>query len=248
MTTDDGQDVASKLSSAVPATIATLSPELPANSSTRGIVTITWPYSHVRASFAFILAEPDFRIRLNRGQVRVNFTGLAAAAVGNCGLESQDEVVLALDGATWRPANTSRRQSVSGADIDYQLTFSDEVALQVHISLPGLTSSHRPLTLLYCTGQICGDWRSQARNDKRCSSCKTRRRPDTRPSCYFSSRAYTVYIPRSSGFRSFTTAVQDASQACACQYSRRGRVQLAGIHKKSKSLLWFTVRRRLRHL
>ncbi|KAJ1329462.1 DNA binding [Microdochium nivale] len=137
MTTDDGQDVAFKLSSAVPATIATLSPELPANSSTRGIVTITWPYSHVRASFAFILAEPDFRIRLNRGQVRVNFKGLAAAAVGNCGLESQDEVVLALDGATWQPANTSRRQSVSGADIDYQLTFSDEVALQVKFAATG---------------------------------------------------------------------------------------------------------------
>lgn len=127
----DDADVASKLSTATPTTIAGLSPDLPPNSRVQGVATIIWPFSLVKGTFAFILAEPDFRLRLKHGQVRINFTGLAAAAVGNCGLESQDEIELALHGAKWSEATTNRRQSVSGADIDYQITLSEEVALKV---------------------------------------------------------------------------------------------------------------------
>jgi len=128
--TDDA-DVASKLNAATTTNIAALSPDLAPNNRVRGVTTIIWPFSLVKGTFAFILAEPDFRLRLKHGQVRINFTGLAAAAVGNCGLESQDEIELALHGAKWSQAATNRRQSVSGADIDYQITFSEEVVLKV---------------------------------------------------------------------------------------------------------------------
>ncbi|KAJ8133427.1 hypothetical protein O1611_g204 [Lasiodiplodia mahajangana] len=65
--------------------IAELSPDVvdPASKAVGGVVTITWPYNKVRGTFALNLAEPDFRLRRNKGQVRVDFTGRAAKAVGD---------------------------------------------------------------------------------------------------------------------------------------------------------------------
>ncbi|KAK3623285.1 hypothetical protein LTR56_021664 [Elasticomyces elasticus] len=73
----------------------------PAEASIRGIVTLLWPYSSSTKSCALLVADPDFRLRKQRGQVRVRFHGEVAAAVARARLEIGDEVVLRLQGASW---------------------------------------------------------------------------------------------------------------------------------------------------
>ncbi|KAI1761290.1 hypothetical protein GGR53DRAFT_506073 [Hypoxylon sp. FL1150] len=113
--------------------IADLTPDLVDGPpcAVRGVVTITWPYSTVKGTFAFILAEPDYRLRRHRGQVRINLTGPSAKAAGESGLSSGDAVLLSLDGSAWEPEENKRRQSLPGAGIDWQLNFSEKLLLQV---------------------------------------------------------------------------------------------------------------------
>ncbi|KAI1272791.1 hypothetical protein F5Y07DRAFT_378817 [Xylaria sp. FL0933] len=113
--------------------IAELCPDLPEPSTKAvgGVVTITWPYNKVKGTFAFNLAEPDFRLRRNKGQVRVEFTDRAARAVGDCGLGGNDEVLLSLEGATWEAEAVDRRRSLPGADIGWRLVFSERVSLKI---------------------------------------------------------------------------------------------------------------------
>jgi hypothetical protein len=113
--------------------IAELCPDLPdpRTKAVRGVVTITWPYNSVNGTFAFNLAEPDFRLRRNKGQVRIDFTGSAAKAAGGCGLTSNDEVLLSLEGAVWEAVGASRRESLPGADLGWRLIFSEKLSLQI---------------------------------------------------------------------------------------------------------------------
>ncbi|KAI0848673.1 hypothetical protein F5Y00DRAFT_238220 [Daldinia vernicosa] len=121
--------------------IADLSPEIQdsASRAVRGVVTITWPYNSVKGTFAFILAEPDYRLRRSKGQVRINLNGASAKAAGESGLSSGDEVLVSLDGAEWEPEQTKKRQSLPGAGIDWQLKFSDKLMLQVTLTETGET-------------------------------------------------------------------------------------------------------------
>ncbi|KAI0910714.1 hypothetical protein F4823DRAFT_637579 [Ustulina deusta] len=113
--------------------IAELCPDLPdpCSKAVGGVVTITWPYNKVKGTFAFNLAEPDFRLRRNKGQVRIDFTGRAAKAVGDSGLGGNDAVLLSLEGAAWEAEAVDRRRSLPGADIGWRLVFSDSLSLQI---------------------------------------------------------------------------------------------------------------------
>ncbi|OTA92620.1 hypothetical protein M434DRAFT_396286 [Hypoxylon sp. CO27-5] len=140
MGTANASDPLQRLGAAQKTAIADLSPELsdPASRAVRGVVTITWPYSSVKGTFAFILAEPDYRLRRSKGQVRINLTGASAKAAGESGLSSSDEVLVSLDGAEWVPEEVKKRQSLPGSGIDWQLKFSDKLLLQIHhpVDLP----------------------------------------------------------------------------------------------------------------
>ncbi|KAI0413475.1 hypothetical protein F5X98DRAFT_351980 [Xylaria grammica] len=113
--------------------IAELCPDLPEPNAKAvgGVVTITWPYNKVKGTFAFNLAEPDFRLRRNRGQVRIDFTGRAAKAVGDCGLGGNDEVRLSLKGAAWEAEAVNKRRSLPGADVGWRLVFSNNLVLEI---------------------------------------------------------------------------------------------------------------------
>ncbi|KAI1753543.1 hypothetical protein F4782DRAFT_496786 [Xylaria castorea] len=113
--------------------IAELSPDLPEPTTTAvgGVVTITWPYNKVKGTFAFSLAEPNFRLRRNKGQVRIEFTGRAAKVVGDCGLGSNDEVLLSLAGAAWETDVSNKRRSLPGADLGWRLIFSESLLLKI---------------------------------------------------------------------------------------------------------------------
>lgn len=113
--------------------IADLCPDLsdPNTKAVSGVVTITWPYNKVKGTFAFNLAEPDFRLRRNKGQVRINFTGRAAKAVGDSGLGGNDEILLSLRGAAWEAEEVDRRRSLPGADLGWRLVYSQSLMLRI---------------------------------------------------------------------------------------------------------------------
>lgn len=119
----------SQLGAGVHTPIAQLSPELLDIKSRiiRGTVTITWPYSAFRDVTAFVLAEPDFRLRREKGQVRIEFSGPSAKAVADAQLNSGDELVLGLDGVQW--AERDPRAPITGTPLDFQLKFHNKLLL-----------------------------------------------------------------------------------------------------------------------
>ena len=111
--------------------IAQLNPELasPSAASVRAIVTLTWPYSSATGSVAFLLAEPDFRLRRTKGQVRVQFTGSSAKAIAAAGIASGDEVLLSLDGVEF--VRDAVEVSTPGRGVAFELRFRERLLLQV---------------------------------------------------------------------------------------------------------------------
>jgi hypothetical protein len=114
--------------------IAQLGPSLPTaeRKRIRAIVTIIWPYSFSTRSAALLLVEPDFRLRSEQGQVRVQLRGPSAAAVARTHVTSGDEVILSLEGAKWVEATPDI--STPGKSVDSELVYTRRLVLQVHIT------------------------------------------------------------------------------------------------------------------
>jgi len=110
--------------------IAQLTPLLasPASRSIKAVVTLTWPYSSATGSVAFLLSEPDFRLRRTRGQVRVQFSGSSATALAKSGIASGDQVTLSLDGVEWVHDEATK---APGRGVEFELKFTERLALQV---------------------------------------------------------------------------------------------------------------------
>ncbi|KAK1083266.1 hypothetical protein LTR33_003375 [Friedmanniomyces endolithicus] len=111
--------------------IQSLTPDIvpPPNASIRGIVTLSWPYSSSTQQCALLLADPDFRLRKQKGQVRIRFTGDAAAALARAHLGIGDEVELRLQGASWVDAVDVTR--TPGRSVDGELSFGRHVELTI---------------------------------------------------------------------------------------------------------------------
>ena len=122
------------LDSATHIPIAELSPNLeaPASRSVKARVTLTWPFSSATGVVAFLLAEPDFRLRRSRGQVRVQFAGPCARRVAKSHISSGDEVCLSLDGVEW--VQDADQASTPGRGVEFELRFTDRVLLKVMLS------------------------------------------------------------------------------------------------------------------
>lgn len=141
------EHVEQQLTSKAVTPIAQLNPDLPdqATRKVHGEVTITWPYSAVTKSFAFLLAEPDFRLRRDKGSVRIHLTGPSAEAVGKWELGSGDEVTLALDGVEW--AKDEEPVRPAGSRVDWQLRFAGKLVFKARSAFLGLEL--RRLTLIH---------------------------------------------------------------------------------------------------
>jgi hypothetical protein len=124
-------DSAARLASQPPTPIAQLNPDLPDQPSrvVRGEITITWPYSSVNKTFAFLLAESDVRLRRARGQVRIELRGPCAKAASESGLGAGDELLFSLEGVVWAKDESPGR--IPGARVEWQLQFSEKLILQV---------------------------------------------------------------------------------------------------------------------
>ncbi|KAG9243747.1 hypothetical protein BJ878DRAFT_542969 [Calycina marina] len=110
--------------------IAELNKNFPAleTRSIKAIVTLTWPYSSATGAIAFLLAEPDFRLRKRRGQVRVQFSASSAKSIEQAGIASGDEVIICLVGAEFVFDEVVR--STPGRSVEFELRFSERLFLQ----------------------------------------------------------------------------------------------------------------------
>lgn len=111
--------------------IAQLTPLLnaPASRCIKAVVSLTWPYSSATGAIAFLLSEPDFRLRRVRGQVRVQFAGSSAKSVAKAGIASGDEITLCLDGVEWLENQDS--VATPGRGVEFELKFTERLHLQV---------------------------------------------------------------------------------------------------------------------
>jgi hypothetical protein len=116
--------------------IAQLTPLLaaPASRSIKAVVTLTWPYSSATGSVAFLLSEPDFRLRRTRGQVRVQFSGSSAKEVAKSGIASGDQVILSLNGVEW--VHEGATVATPGRGVEFELKFTERLLLQVSSRTP----------------------------------------------------------------------------------------------------------------
>lgn len=123
--------------------IAKLDPTLPNLQSCyfKAVVTLLWPYSSSNKSLSVLLAEPDFRLRSSRGQVKVQFTGSSAKHVFDAGIGSGDELVVSLNGAEWIPESASAAQT-PGRGIEWELKFAERLVLQVRWMLSSNSISY----------------------------------------------------------------------------------------------------------
>ncbi|KAK4544207.1 hypothetical protein LTR36_004417 [Oleoguttula mirabilis] len=102
----------------------------PAERSIRAVVTLSWPYSSSTKQCAFLLADPDARLRSRKGQVRVRFTGSSAEAVAKARIGISDEVVLRLEGARWAEHDVGSTRT-PGRSVDGELVFGMRLGLTV---------------------------------------------------------------------------------------------------------------------
>ena len=101
----------------------------PSYRAINAVVTLLWPYSSSTRQCALLLADPDFRLRSKKGQVRVRFTGASAAAVAKAHVGIGDEVRLELDGASW--ASDGGAVQTPGRSVDGELVFAGTLALRI---------------------------------------------------------------------------------------------------------------------
>src|ERR1700753_2721399 len=104
--------------------LASLSPSLSSleTKSIRAIVALIYPYSSITRSLALLLAEPDFRLRRNKGQVRVVLSGQSAVSVAKSKIGIGDEVILNLEGAQWIQWDQNEDVvSTPGKSVDWEL-------------------------------------------------------------------------------------------------------------------------------
>ncbi|PWW72750.1 hypothetical protein C7212DRAFT_285780 [Tuber magnatum] len=90
------------------------------------IISLLWPFSPSSSSLSILASEKDFRLRKNRGQVRVNFKGLAASAVDQAKLQIGDRVVISLEGAEFQPLDDATER-----DVPWVVVYSTRLAMKV---------------------------------------------------------------------------------------------------------------------
>ena len=110
--------------------IADLQPALETDrTSITGIVTLIWPYSSSNRTLSLLLAEPDFRLRRERGQVRIHFTGSSATAVAKSRVGIGAQINLSLVGVRWAKDESTPR--TPGRGVEWELQFGERLALEV---------------------------------------------------------------------------------------------------------------------
>jgi hypothetical protein len=97
--------------------------------SFQAVVTLVWPFSSSNRVFSLLLAERDFRLRNQNGQIRVTFCELCAEQVALTKVGIGDTVTLSLQGAQW--AENTKIQSTPGKSLSWELQYKNRLKFEV---------------------------------------------------------------------------------------------------------------------
>ncbi|KAF2663795.1 hypothetical protein BT63DRAFT_112152 [Microthyrium microscopicum] len=97
--------------------------------SLKGVITLIWPFSSSTKKAAFLLSEPDFRLRHKKGQVRVQVQGPAALEVAKSKLSIGDDIILNLRGG--RLVRAEQDVSTPGKSVDIELIYKASLGMQI---------------------------------------------------------------------------------------------------------------------
>ncbi|CEI39293.1 hypothetical protein FVEN_g10440 [Fusarium venenatum] len=92
------------------------------NRVVHGEITVAWPFSIITKSIAFLLAEGDFR-------VRVQFHGAAAKAISDASLGAGDKIRVSLKGVQWEKNET--KTQTAGSTLAWQLEFTNRLVIAI---------------------------------------------------------------------------------------------------------------------
>lgn len=111
--------------------IAQLSPDLEQldEKSFLAAIALVWPYSSSTKSVSLLLAEPDFRLRGAKGQIKVTFHGHVAEKVAESHVGIGDTVCLALKGTKF--VSNEAVQKTPGRSVAWDAHFENGVSLEV---------------------------------------------------------------------------------------------------------------------
>ena len=111
--------------------IASLNPfrKVDRPASIEAIITLIWPFTSANGKAAFLCAEPDFRLRRDKGQVRVQFSKDAAKAVATSGVGIGDTIRLSLAGARWTQHDHATK--TPGRSVEGEMLFNRQLRLRV---------------------------------------------------------------------------------------------------------------------
>lgn len=109
--------------------IAELSPTHDHTKVIKAVVALIWPYSSSEKALSLLLVEADFRLRRNRGQVRVEFHDSSAREVANAKVSPGDEILLSLDGMEC--AGDEADMKAPGRGVDWKLIYRNRLFMQV---------------------------------------------------------------------------------------------------------------------
>ncbi|OQE35457.1 hypothetical protein PENCOP_c013G06313 [Penicillium coprophilum] len=125
--------------------IAQLSPdlELLTESSFLAAVALVWPYSSSTKSVSLLLAEPDFRLRGAKGQIKVTFHGHLAEKVAESHVGIGDTVCLALKDVKF--VSNESAQQTPGRSVAWDAHFENGGSFEIfRTSQPPLIISVEP--------------------------------------------------------------------------------------------------------
>lgn len=110
--------------------IRDLSPDLgKQNYSFHAVVTLVWPYSSSNHQLCLLLAESDFLLRRQNGQVKAIFHGSCAENVARAKVGIGDQVVLSVNYARW--AENGETTSSLGRGIRWDLHYEGGIDMKV---------------------------------------------------------------------------------------------------------------------
>lgn len=111
--------------------IAQLSPDLErlAKKSFLAAVALVWPYSSSTKSVSLLLAEPDFRLRGAKGQIKATFHGRVAEKVAESHIGIGETVCLALKDIKF--VSNEGAQQTPGRSVGWDAHFENGVSLEV---------------------------------------------------------------------------------------------------------------------
>ncbi|KAJ5512191.1 Telomere end binding protein [Penicillium fimorum] len=114
--------------------IARLSPDLAqlAQCSFLATVALVWPYSSSTKSVSLLLAEPDFRLRGAKGQIKVTFHGNLAEKVAESHIGIGDTVFLALKDTKF--VSNESTQQTPGRSVAWDAHYENGGSLEIYRS------------------------------------------------------------------------------------------------------------------